>query len=84
MTNEMVRNASLFLAGALLGGAVATLVTPWSGRRFRTLVRRKVEDGVDQLSEVKENLRHVGEEIRSRSETLARGADGIISGRIFG
>ena len=84
MTNEMARNASFFLAGALLGGAVVTLVTPWSGRRFRRLIWRKVEGGVDQVLDVKKNIHHMGEELRHRGETIARAANGVMGAKLFG
>jgi len=73
MTNEMGRSVSWFLAGAVLGSAAVTLTTPWSGRRVRTLVRRKIEDGEEQLSEATKGLRRKGEELRSGGEKIVRG-----------
>jgi len=73
MTNDMGRNVSWFLAGAVLGSAAVTLTTPWSGRRVRKLVRRKIEDGEEQLSQATKGLRRKGEELRSGGEKIVRG-----------
>ena len=79
MTNDLGRNVSWFLAGALLGSAAVTLTTPWSGQRARTLVRRKIEDGGEQLAEATKGIRRKGEELRSSSEKIVRGTK-----RMFG
>jgi gas vesicle protein len=79
MTNGMGREVSWFLAGALLGSAAVALTTPWSGRRARTLVRRKIEGGGEQLAEATKGIRRKGEELRSGSERIVRGTK-----RMFG
>ena len=72
MTNDSGRNVFWFLAGAVLGSAAVALTTPWSGRRVRTVVRRKIEDGGEQLAEATKGIRRMGEELRSSSEKVVR------------
>ena len=74
MTNRLEENLSLFFAGALLGGVVATLTAPYSGRRMRRLARRKIEDGAEQFSGVARDLLQTRDDLLSRGEKLVRSA----------
>jgi gas vesicle protein len=49
--NGVVKDLGFFLAGALAGGVVAALATPYSGPKMRRMLRYKVEDSRERLSE---------------------------------
>ena len=57
MKNNHLGEVGYFLAGTVLGGAVAMLVTPFSGRRARRALKHKIEDGSDHIIEATEKLK---------------------------
>ena len=70
MRNGFESNFRFFVVGALFGGAVAVMTTPYTGSRMRRMVRHKLEEGTDQLAETAAGLRESCEELYSRSEKL--------------
>ena len=75
----MVNRVFLFLAGAFVGSAAATLVAPCSGRRMRRMARRKIEDGAERLSKVGHSLRKTRKELLQQSEKIMRGANKVFA-----
>ena len=69
----------LFMAGALMGGAAATLVAPCSGRKMRRMARRKIEDSAERLSNVGDTLRHTQKELRYHGEKILGGAKRVFA-----
>ena len=68
MRNGFETNIGFFVVGALLGGAVAAMTTPYTGSRMRRIVRHKVEDSSDHLAEAAARLRETCDELYARSE----------------
>lgn len=80
--NEMRTSACLFLAGAVVGSVGAVLMAPRSGRKTRRLLRRKFEEGQEQVSEMADhvsgfatNLRETGNEIWCKGQKIVRDAE---------
>lgn len=69
----------IFAAGALIGGAVAMLSTPYSGRKVRRLIRGKIDDGSDRLHEVASDLAHQCGDLYARTRRFAAEADKMFS-----
>lgn len=61
-----------FLAGTAVGGTLAMLVTPLSGRRMRHAVKRSIEDGSDQIVEAADQLKTRCAELVEDGGRLAR------------
>jgi len=76
MTNRFGRKLSLLLAGALAGGVAATLAAPCSGKRMRKLARRRIDDAAKR---VEKGLRQRRDELISRSEKIAHGAQKLFA-----
>ena len=79
MHNGLLLNVEFFVAGALIGGAVAALTTPYSGRRMRRIVRQKVEEGSDKVLEAAEQFREGCDEALARGQKAMRGAERLFA-----
>ncbi len=62
----------MFLTGFALGGAVALLTAPQSGKRTRREIQRKAEDVQTQLEDLGEELIERGREMVERARTTAQ------------
>jgi gas vesicle protein len=69
----------LFLAGAFVGSAAATLVAPCSGQKMRRMARRKIEDGAERISEVGNSLRQTRKELIHHGEKIVGGAKRVFA-----
>jgi gas vesicle protein len=74
MRNGYAGYLGCFFAGALVGCTVATFLTPYDGRRMRRMARRKIEDGVEEVSQVVTNLNETCHELYDRSGKLVHDA----------
>jgi hypothetical protein len=78
--NGIQRSVGFFLLGAAMGGAIAALTTPVSGRRARRMIRNEVRDRMDrgqkQITRTADQLRAAGERIYSRGGQLWQRAAG--------
>lgn len=66
------------LVGGVIGGAVAALFTPYSGKKMRRVINRKKDEVVDEFSEIfevsREKAEELYEETKNRAETLIKDA----------
>jgi gas vesicle protein len=62
MRDGFASHAGCFLAGTMIGGAIALLTAPHSGERTRRMARRRLEDETDRLVDAAEDLRDKGQE----------------------
>ena len=60
-----------FLAGAVVGSAVALLYAPKSGKETREFINRKTEQGKDALSDTSKEVYEKGREIYDRGKQIA-------------
>ncbi|HKW98948.1 MAG TPA: YtxH domain-containing protein [Bryobacteraceae bacterium] len=60
-----------FLAGAILGGAVALLYAPKSGRETREFINKKTDEGREALSETGQQVYEKGREIYDKGKQIA-------------
>jgi gas vesicle protein len=60
-----------FLAGAILGGAVALLYAPKSGRETREFITKKTGEGKEVLSETGQQVYEKGREIYDKGKQIA-------------
>jgi gas vesicle protein len=77
--NNIGRDVGFFFAGLLIGGAVAALLTPYSGPRTRRMVRHKLEEGADQLAEKAGEIRDEAAYLFSRGKQMATRAEKIVT-----
>jgi len=75
----MMNRMFLFMAGALMGSAAATLVAPCSGRKMRRMARRKIEDSAERLSNVGDSLRLTQKELVHHGEKIIGGAKRVFA-----
>ena len=75
MQNEFERNFIFFLAGAILGGVVVGLTTPFTGRQVRRTVRHKIEDYSDELADAAKSLRETSDRLMRQGEKLMHEAE---------
>jgi len=96
MSDNASRNLLLgFLSGALVGGIVALLYAPKTGKEMRGDLKRRggefIEDVDEYLQDAQEKARHIineGKEksaalitdAKKRADTLLHDAEGILSG----
>ena len=66
--------AGFFLAGAVLGAAVALLLAPESGEKTRRRIRRKGEDAAEYLADAGKDLAERCEDLYEQSTQLVGGA----------
>lgn len=69
-----------FLAGALLGGAIALLFAPRSGEETRGMIRNYVDDEVDMIKDRAASARDYVEGEVERYKRKARRAAGKLEG----
>jgi gas vesicle protein len=62
---------SWFMAGAILGGAVALLYAPKSGKETRDFIGRKTDQGKEALSETGKEVFEKGREIYDKGKQIA-------------
>lgn len=60
-----------FMAGAILGGAVALLYAPKSGRETRDLINKKTGEGKEVLAETSREVYDKGREIYDKGKQIA-------------
>lgn len=60
-----------FLAGAILGGAVALLYAPKSGRETREFITKKTGEGKEALSETGREVYERGRQIYDKGKEIA-------------
>ena len=60
-----------FVAGAVLGGAVALLYAPKSGKETRNLINRKTGEGKEVLAETSKEVYEKGREIYDKGKQIA-------------
>jgi gas vesicle protein len=65
-------NLTSLCLGAAVGSAITFLMTPYSGRRIRRLMRRKLDTGRDEAAR---RVRQASEDLRSRGKQLAGDAN---------
>jgi len=78
MTKRVGQNISLFLAGALVAGAVVTLTTPYSGMHVMRLARRQIKDCARRVSEEANGLRQKRDQLVSEGKQMMR-----VAGKVF-
>ena len=74
MTNGYSSYFGFFVAGVLVGGAVAMFTTPYEGRKLRRIMRRKIEDGVEQVSDAAAGLNTTCHELYTSSGKILHDA----------
>jgi gas vesicle protein len=60
-----------FLAGAVLGGAVALLYAPKTGRQTREFITKKTGEGREALNETGQQVYDKGREIYDKGKQIA-------------
>jgi gas vesicle protein len=60
-----------FVAGAVLGGAVALLYAPKSGKETRDFINKKKDEGKEALSETGKEVFDKGREIYDKGKQIA-------------
>ncbi|HET9318380.1 MAG TPA: YtxH domain-containing protein [Bryobacteraceae bacterium] len=60
-----------FVAGAILGGAVALLYAPKSGKETRAFINKKTDEGKEALSETSREVYEKGREIYDKGKQIA-------------
>ena len=60
-----------FLAGAILGGAVALLYAPKSGRETREFITKKTGEGKEAISETGREVYERGRQIYDKGKEIA-------------
>jgi gas vesicle protein len=60
-----------FVAGAILGGAVALLYAPKSGRETRAFINKKTDEGKEVLTETSREVYEKGREIYDKGKQIA-------------
>jgi len=60
-----------FVAGAILGGAVALLYAPKSGRETREFITKKTDEGKVALSQTGKEMYEKGREIYDKGREIA-------------
>jgi hypothetical protein len=78
--NGVVKDLGFFLAGALAGGVVAALATPYSGPKMRRMLRYKVQDGRERISEGAADMMRECSRLYGRSSKVLSGASILASG----
>ncbi len=63
-----------FLAGAVLGAAIAVLYAPKSGKDTRGLIGKKADEGRDSLAETSKELMDKSKELYERGRQIAEEA----------
>ncbi len=67
------------LAGIFAGAAAALLMAPKNGRRTRRLLRERVEDAAESVSDARKELRDRGRRIAKGAEVFVNRASHAIS-----
>jgi gas vesicle protein len=60
-----------FVAGAILGGAVALLYAPKSGKETREFINKKTSQGKEALAETSKEVLDKGREIYDKGKQIA-------------
>jgi gas vesicle protein len=60
-----------FLAGAVLGGAVALLYAPKSGKETRDFINKKTSEGKEALAETGKEVFEKGREVYDKGKQIA-------------
>ena len=60
-----------FISGAILGGAVALLYAPKSGKETRNLINKKTGEGKEVLAETSKEVYEKGREIYDKGKQIA-------------
>jgi gas vesicle protein len=60
-----------FVAGAVLGGAVALLYAPKSGKETRQFINKKTGEGKEALNQTSKDVAEKGREIFDRGKQIA-------------
>ena len=60
-----------FMAGAILGGAVALLYAPKSGKETRELINKKTGEGKEVLDKTSKEVYEKGREIYDKGKQIA-------------
>ena len=76
--HEEGRKLGWFLAGAALGGAVALLYAPKSGRETRKLIKEKADEGKEVLAEAGKEVLDKGREIYDKGKQIADDAADLL------
>jgi gas vesicle protein len=71
---EEVKRVGWFLAGAALGGAVALLFAPKSGRETREFIKKKAGEGKEVLVESGKEVLDKGREVYDKGKQIADNA----------
>jgi gas vesicle protein len=69
--HEEGRKLGWFLVGAALGGAVALLYAPKSGRETREYIKKKAGEGKEVLAETGKEVLDKGREIYDKGKQIA-------------
>jgi gas vesicle protein len=77
--NRLGMEVGLFAAGALVGGAIAMLSTPYSGRKVRRMLRHKLDEGSEFLQECTTDFVEQCGQLYEKSKRLASQADKMFS-----
>ena len=73
MRNGIATEIGCFVAGAVAGGIIVALATPYSGPKIRRMLRHKVQDGAERFSETADEWKR---EIYHRGSKLVADARG--------
>jgi hypothetical protein len=78
--NGFAKDLGFFVAGALAGGIVALLTTPYTGPKVRRMIRYKMEDGKERLTEGAADLMRECSNVYGRGAKLMSGAGILATG----
>jgi len=78
--NGVVKDLGFFLAGALAGGVVAALATPYSGPKMRRMLRYKVEDSRERISEGASDMMRECSRLYGRGAKIVAGSSLLATG----
>jgi hypothetical protein len=82
--NGLAKDLGFFAVGALAGGLVAILTTPYSGPKVRRMLRYKMADGKERISEGAGDLMKQCSHLYGRGAKAMTGASLLSAGaRLF-
>jgi hypothetical protein len=78
--NGLAKHLGFFAAGAFAGGIAAMLATPYSGPKIRRMLRYKVAEGKERISDSAGDLRKQCSRLYGRGAKALAGASLLSAG----
>lgn len=72
MEKKIVNEVGIFLVGALVGGLIAMLYAPRSGREMRRLLRDELDVVRNDLGKVREDLDDMVKETKEKIKNISK------------